>query len=388
MILHTLRLLGLMVLATLQSSCGNGSGDSMATSGFAERSATRFQMESDVGDPIGKGLAYDYSLANALIKFQSTSSTKGGATRQGIRVDIDSAEVWSASFVLPADLKRIQPGRYEVGAVYPDNGNSAAANISRHGTFGFIRQCTRTVPNPTAEDLLMQTMGRSERLGASIGWFAIDNVIFQGDEIAFLSLRFELRCESQDGRSSMRGLLQYRADDATTLAGPSSPPVGLWSPSGTAPVGNYVRFESEAGDPVGLGQVTTLQASGDFGFAVSGSSSAPEVSIFAASLAGSWSATFRGMGSLERLQPGYYGNVRSAQTHYSDRRVSPLIRVGGPGGVCSTDDYLFDLPIRGWFVIDSISYVDGQLKSLDMRFEQRCEGASGVLRGQVHWVDP
>jgi hypothetical protein len=62
--------------------------------------------------------------------------------------------------------------------------------------------------------------------------------------------------------------------------------------------------------------------------------------------------------------------------------------VGGPGGVCSTDDYLFDLPIRGWFVIDSISYVDGQLKSLDMRFEQRCEGASGVLRGQVHWVDP
>ena len=381
-VLQSLRFLGLVVLASLQSGCGDGSGDSMVTPGFSEPSATRFQMESDAEDPIGRGVAYDYSLGNALIKFESTSSTSGGATRQGIRVSIDSAEEWSASFVLPAELKRIQPGRYEVGTIYPDDGISAAASIYRRGTFGFIRTCTRT-----GSDMPVQT-GRSEWLGASIGWFAVDNVVYQGEEIASLSLRFELRCQSQDGRSSMRGLLQYRANDPTTLAGPSSPPEGLWSLSGPVPASNYVRFESEVGDPVGLGQVITLQASADSGFSVSGSSSAPEVSFFAESSAGSWSATFRGMGSLERLQPGYYGNIRSAQTQYSDRRVSPLIRVGGPGGVCSTDDYLFDLPIRGWFVIDSISYVDGQLKSLDMRFEQRCEGASGVLRGQVHWVDP
>jgi hypothetical protein len=380
--LRTLMLLALVVLASLQSGCGGGSGDSIATPGFSEPSATRFQVESDAGDPIGKGVAYDYSLANALIKFEAYSSIKGGATRQVIRVSIESAEEWGASFVLPAELKRFQPGLYEVGTLYPDDGISAAASIYRRGTFGFIRTCTRTVSDSQWQS------GKSEWLGASIGWFAIDNVVYQGEEIASLSLRFEVHCESQDQHSSMRGLLQYRADDPTTLAGPSSPPDGLWSPSGPAPAGNYVRFESEVGDPVGLGQVMTLQSSTDSGFSVSGSSSSPEVSFIADSSAGSWGATFRGMGSLLRLQPGYYGNVRSAQTHYSDGRVSPLIRVGGPGGFCVTDDYLFDLPNRGWFVIDSISYVDGELKSIDMRFEQRCEGAPGVLRGQVHWVAP
>ena len=55
--------------------------------------------------------------------------------------------------------------------MYQDNGISAAANVSRHGTFGLLRQCTRTVPNPTLEDLSMQTMGGGRLLGAAIGWF-------------------------------------------------------------------------------------------------------------------------------------------------------------------------------------------------------------------------
>jgi hypothetical protein len=81
----------LVTLATLQSGCGNGSNDATATSGMAEPTAGRVQFESDAGGATGKGIAYAFSLANAVIKFPSSPVTQGGATRQAIQVDIDSA---------------------------------------------------------------------------------------------------------------------------------------------------------------------------------------------------------------------------------------------------------------------------------------------------------
>ena len=40
----------------------------------------------------------------------------------------------------------------------------------------------------------------------------------------------------------------------------------------------------------------------------------------------------------------------------------------------------------GWFVIDAISFQNGILSTLDLRFEQHCEGSTAALRGQIHWT--
>ncbi len=94
------------------------------------------------------------------------------------------------------------------------------------------------------------------------------------------------------------------------------------------------------------------------------------------------------MASLRELKPGYYGELRSAETWHHDGGVSPVMRVQGLGGCSGGDDFLFALPYRGWFVIDSISYDDQSLNAIELRLEQRCEGATGALRGKLRWVRP
>jgi hypothetical protein len=38
--------------------------------------------------------------------------------------------------------------------------------------------------------------------------------------------------------------------------------------------------------------------------------------------------------------------------------------------------------------VDRITYVDNVLTSIDLRFEQHCEGGSTALRGAMHWDKP
>jgi hypothetical protein len=42
--------------------------------------------------------------------------------------------------------------------------------------------------------------------------------------------------------------------------------------------------------------------------------------------------------------------------------------------------------LTGWITVDAVEYDAGKLKNLDLRFEQKCEGSMGALRGQIHWV--
>src|SRR6185436_5873209 len=39
----------------------------------------------------------------------------------------------------------------------------------------------------------------------------------------------------------------------------------------------------------------------------------------------------------------------------------------------------------GWFVVDSVSYDNGSLTALDLRFEQGCYAGAGTTRGKIHW---
>ena len=372
--------------------CGNSGDDSSSVSNNAVPSATRVQLESDGDGPVGNFPSFDHTRATALIGV--TQLTKGQFTRVGIGISVEEAQSWMAYFWLPAELNRITPGRYQVGTAFPDDGMAAQADVYRTVTHGLTRKCIRQAPGVTFEEYLSRaTMARSAGLlGSLSGWFSIDGVVYEGDKLASLTLRFELWCNKDAVGTSIRGTLQYRADDATTVAGPDPVPAGLWLPTEVPIQGNYIRLESDPGDPVGQGQAVTVQSTEDYPLLVEGRSllSIGELYFWGANSLGGWSGKFRGRGSLDdRMRPGFFGDLRAGQTHYSDSSFGPLLRVSGPGGYCPTDNYVADLPIRGWFAIDAISFgEDGELKSLDLRFEQRCEGASGALRGKTHWTAP
>ncbi len=319
--------------------------------------------------------------------------TTSQGVRQAIQFTAVGAEKWTAGFLMPAGKSRIEPGRYEVGKTYPDDGVSASAHLSRWYAFISIvgKGCGRTTPDPSVP----AGMNKGPILGAPIGWFEVENVQYAGETVQSLQLRFEMHCEVQrtgepGTNAPFRGLVQYRADDATQLAGPSAPPAGLWKPAAgaTPATGNYIYLESQAGDPVGQGQTFTYQPGMpgvDVSLYTMFSGRSLNFSVTAPDFG--WNGEIEGMASLEQLRPGYYGELRTAQSIQGDFGVAPKMRVKSVVNGCPGNGFL-DLPYRGWFVVDDVSYVDGALKSLDLRFEQRCEGFDAPLRGQIHWIAP
>ena len=82
------------------------------------------------------------------------------------------------------------------------------------------------------------------------------------------------------------------------------------------------------------------------------------------------------MNSLTRLQPGYYADVQRWPFH---NPATGGLDWSGMGRGCNT--------LTGWFVVDSVTYAGNAIASLDLRFEQHCEGVAPTLRGKIHWID-
>ena len=188
-----------------------------------------------------------------------------------------------------------------------------------------------------------------------------------------LDLRFEQHCEG--GGPALRGKVHWLAGEVTSAPGPQSPPAGLWSPpAGSTPAsGNYVYLHSDSGDYIGQGRTELYTASdttmnlftrsGGLGFSLQRAQSY-------------WSGDFQAMNGLTQLQPGYYGSLQRYPFH---NPVRGGLSWSGEGRGCNT--------LTGWFVVDSITYLGGTISSLDLRFEQRCEGGASALRGKIHWVN-
>jgi hypothetical protein len=146
----------------------------------------------------------------------------------------------------------------------------------------------------------------------------------------------------------------------------------LWSPpAGATPAsGNYVYLQSDGGDYIGGGR-TYLYTSADTLIAITNSG----LSIDAV-LTGNqnWRGGFKLPSAAGTLQAGYFKDL--TRTPFSDPAVGG-IDWGGEGRGCNT--------IVGWVIIDNIVLVGGAVESLDLRFEQHCEGGSAALHGQIHW---
>lgn len=165
---------------------------------------------------------------------------------------------------------------------------------------------------------------------------------------------------------------QTFADGSST--GPvNPPPAGLWEPAiGSTPAtGNFVYMLSDVGDYIGLGQTYTYT---------------PATAILSVSATGGhlsvnvngntwWYGNFQTMNSLTQLQPGFYPGL---QRYPFNNPVFGGLDWSGDGRGCNTE--------KGWFVVDSVTYdVNGVLTSIDLRFEQNCEGGTTALHGAIHW---
>lgn len=208
------------------------------------------------------------------------------------------------------------------------------------------------------------------------GWFAVDQVSYNGTALASIDLRFEQLC---DGSTvPIRGQLHWVAGDTGTVPGPvNPPPVGLWSPSTsfTPPSGsNYVYLASDPGDYVGGGKTQLFMPGNATITAVTNLTAAFRINVGGA---WGWTGNFFGMNTLSQLQPGYYGDLEG---YPFNNKLKGGLDWSGYGTGCNT--------ISGWFVVDSVTYSMTELTAIDLRFEQHCEGAVPALHGQIHWVKP
>jgi len=212
-------------------------------------------------------------------------------------------------------------------------------------------------------------IGEQRGCNQSVTWVVVDRAVYVDRLLTAVDLRFEQHCELE--LPALHGQVHWDTSNPTLPPGPiQPPPPDLWKPAAgaTPSTGYYLYLESDAGDPVGLGGTYTFDEQLSIHGAVNGASIA----------VGGWFAYVQAMGGLTDLQPGLYPNV--ARTPGQNPARGGLLVYDG------TRQCLND--IKGWFAVDRVTYTDGALTALDLRFEQHCGTAAPALRGQLHWASP
>lgn len=304
--------------------------------GAVPDSGRSIYLESDAGDYIGAGQKYLYTLANATLSMNSST----GHVQFGVTGD----KWWSGDFQAMSTQTQLQPGYYGNLERYPFN-------------------------NPVTGGLNWGGDGRG--CNTLTGWFIVDSVTYNSGAISSIKLRFEQHCEG--GAPALHGQVTWTATDSTAPPGAGSDPGNLWQadPGAVPASGNYVYLKSDTGDYIGHGGTYLYTA----GYTVNASGNHVGLSMF--TFSDWWYGDFAGPNTQTQLQPGYYANL----TRYPfNNPVTGGLSWYGNGRGCNT--------LTGWFIIDSISYVNGAIKSVQLRFEQHCEGGTTALRGQIHWTVP
>ncbi len=133
---------------------------------------------------------------------------------------------------------------------------------------------------------------------------------------------------------------------------------------------NYVSLQSDSGDFIGQGKKYYYTQANSI-IKISASSGRLSVSVTGDE---DWRGDFRVPNSLSQLQTGYYGNFEGYPFH--DPALGGL-EWWGDGRGCNR--------LSGWFSIDNVTYSNGNLTAIDLRFEQNCECGSTTLHGRIHW---
>lgn len=303
---------------------------------LSDSSTTFINLDSDVGDWIGQGESYRYTLADALITVVPNGNY--------LSIKVDGDDRWTGSFQLPESLSRFEPGSYNNLERYPFH----VPAVGGLDWYGEGRGCNTL-----------------------IGWIEIIDVIYDNDVLVAIELRFGQHCEG--GPTALYGHIRWSINDPTTPPGPvNPPPATLWKAEvGVVPdTGNYVYLKSDSGYLVD-GQIYT-QADA----LITTNPTYPYDALFSIQINGDedWWGDFQGMNDMIQLEPGYYGDLQRWPFH------NPV-----KGGLSWTGDYPFCNDYTGWFVVDNVTYESNVITSIDLRFERRCDLSPEILHGQIHW---
>jgi hypothetical protein len=154
---------------------------------------------------------------------------------------------------------------------------------------------------------------------------------------------------------------------ADTISATSAPfDVSPWSGVATS-----ISLQSDAGDYIGQGltyeysqasaEISVTAADGRLQVTVNGDQG--------------WTGVFQLPSQQTRLEPGMYADLHG----YPFEAATGGLSWSGEGRGCNT--------LTGWFAIDSVTYRNDILATIDLRFEQHCEGGGPALHGTMHW-DP
>jgi hypothetical protein len=134
------------------------------------------------------------------------------------------------------------------------------------------------------------------------------------------------------------------------------------------PTPNYIRLQSDAGDYIGAGQ------SYDYSLANAVITLTVNAGLLSLSMRGDqwWYGNFAMPNTKSRLQPGVYPNAQ----RFNDATHAGLDWYGEGRG-CNM--------VAGSLIIDSLTYAGDTLMTIDLRFEQHCEGGTPALHGTIHW---
>ncbi len=292
------------------------------------------RLQSDPGDYVGAGRNYDYSHANTVITLN--------ASLTHLSFNLQGDQWWYGEFQLPNTTSRWQPGVYADAQRYPFN------DPARPG---------------------IDWTGEGRGCNTQAGSLTVDSVTYAADSLKQVDLTFEQHCEG--AIPALHGTIHWRFDDTTRPPGPVTPiPAGLWSPApGSTPAsGTYVYLNSDPADYIGGGQVLIYTSS--ITVSVSGG-------LLSSNVAGAWGGSFEVMNSINNLQVGYYGGL---MRYPFNNPTKGGLNWDGQGRGCNT--------LTGWFALDHVTYTSNVLTSLDLRFEQHCEGGTAALHGAMHWDKP
>jgi hypothetical protein len=304
--------------------------------------STAITLQSDAGDWIGQGKTYSYDPTSALISV--AVSPQGRLT-----LEVKGDEQWTSDLQPPAGTSTLAVGRYD------GLPTTSATDLSR-GAFRWF--------------------GGGRGCAASVARVDVDQVAYAGGGLSSISFRFVRFC---DGATvALRGEVKWtRSDTRSMPALPMAIPSDLWHPPAAAvpAAGDYVILESGAGDPVALGRSLRYTTSESSIFVSTGPSHELTVQV---------SGKERWIGLVQLPEAlvgkpvvGYYPGLRRTPLHNPGRGG---LNWAGEGRSC--------LALQGWLVIDRVELAQSTITALEARFEQRCQGSAGVLRGALRWTAP
>lgn len=164
----------------------------------------------------------------------------------------------------------------------------------------------------------------------------------------------------------------------------NSIPGGLWqADSSVLPqTGNYIYLKSDKGDLapdfIGAGQTYLYSEKNNDEIYVEIVDGVLKFWALTPRLDYLWTGTFQGVGPLKQLQTGYYPNAHRY----------PFQNAATESGLDIVHQELQRAcnQVVGWFTVDKIEYANNKPASVDLRFEQHCEGNALALHGQIHWI--